>query len=147
MTSANRLLAEAIGTFWIVFAGCGSAVLGSAFPHLGIGVYGVSIAFGLTVVTMLYAIGHVSGGHLNPAVSIGLMIAKRFPAREGSRLHCRASGGGDPRCRRALSHRQRAGRLRAGRLRLQRVWRALPGWLFTAGRVLRRSGTHVHVPY
>ena len=74
----NRLAAEFLGTFWLVLGGCGSAVLAAAFPGLGIGFAGVALAFGLTVVTMAYAVGHVSGGHFNPAVSIGLVAAGRF---------------------------------------------------------------------
>src|ERR1700750_2959274 len=80
MSMSRRTAAEFLGTFWLVFGGCGSAVLAAAFPQVGIGLLGVSLAFGLTVLTMAYAVGRGSGGHFTPAVTVGLFTARRIPA-------------------------------------------------------------------
>jgi len=94
MTLPKRAFAEFLGTFWLVFAGCGSAVLAAGFPGMGIGFLGVSLAFGLSVLTMAYAIGHISGCHLNPAVSIGLVVGRRFPLHDlGAYIVAQVAGG------------------------------------------------------
>jgi aquaporin Z len=94
MPLSKRAIAEFFGTFWLVFGGCGAAVLAAGFPTVGIGFAGVALAFGLTVLTMAFAIGHISGCHLNPAVSLGLVVGKRFPASElGAYVVAQVAGG------------------------------------------------------
>ena len=118
----SKLSAEFIGTFWLVLGGCGSAVLAAAFPNVGIGLLGVSLAFGLTVLSGAYALGPISGGHFNPAVSVGLWAGGRFPARASPALHRGAGRRRDRRCRRAVCHRQRESGLQSRRrLRRQRI--------------------------
>src|SRR4029434_6281986 len=125
----RKLAAEFFGTFWLVLGGCGSAVLAAAFPEVGIGLLGVSLAFGLTVVTMAYAIGHISGCHLNPAVSIGLWAAGRLPGEKLLgyvlfQLLGAIVGGGalrDCKWQARFQHCQW--------LRHQRLWRTLAGWI------------------
>ena len=119
MSLFKRSATELVGTFWLVLGGCGSAVLAAAFPEVGIGLLGVSLAFGLTVLTMAFAIGHISGCHLNPAVSLGLVVGGRFPAKElPAYIIAQVIGGGD--CSRpAVLHCQRQTRFRTGR----RAWR------------------------
>ena len=143
----SKLSAEFIGTFWLVLGGCGSAVLAAAFPAVGIGLLGVSLAFGLTVLSGAYALGPISGGHFNPAVSVGLWAGGRFPGA----LLLPYSRGASPwwhrRRRRAVLHRERPrGFQPRRRIRLQRLRRALTGRIFACGGARVRSRDDVHVP-
>ena len=114
----KKLAAEFIGTFWLVLGGCGSAVLAAAFPDVGIGLLGVAFAFGLTVLTMAYAIGHISGCHLNPAVSVGLAVGGRFKASELIPYIVAQVLGAIAAAARPVFHRERQGRVRSQR----RAW-------------------------
>ena len=143
----SKLSAEFIGTFWLVLGGCGSAVLAAAFPDVGIGLLGVSLAFGLTVVTGAYALGPISGGHFNPAVSVGLWTGGRFPAALLLPYIVAQVAWRHRRRGRAVPHRERQGGFQPRRrIRLQRLRRALTGRIFDGGGPGVRSRDDVHVP-
>ncbi len=136
----SKLSAEFIGTFWLVLGGCGSAVLAAAFPDVGIGLLGVSLAFGLTVLTGAYALGPISGGHFNPAVSVGLWAGGRFPAALLLPYIVAQVARRRRRRRRAVSHRERPRGFQPRRgVRLQRLRRALTGRVFACGGARVRS--------
>ncbi len=147
MSLSKRALAEFLGTFWLVFGGCGSAVLAAAFPQLGIGFYGVALAFGLTVLTMAYAIGHISGCHLNPAVSLGLVAGRRFPTAELlpyviAQVLGGILGAGSTLCNREWETGIRYQR----RLRIERIRCTLTGGLFPCLMLYRGSGADLLLP-
>ena len=148
MPLSKRAVAEFIGTFWLVFGGCGSAVLAAAFPGLGIGFVGVALAFGLTVLTMAFAIGHVSGCHLNPAVSVGLVVGKRFPISELPAYVIAQVLGGVAGSAVLYTHRDRQSRVRSvRRICLQWLRRAFSRRLQPGCMPDRRSGADVYVSH
>jgi glycerol uptake facilitator-like aquaporin len=135
---AKRIAAECLGTFWLVLGGCGSAVISATFPQVGIGLVGVSLAFGLTVVTMAYAVGHISGGHFNPAVTVGLFTARRIPAAHVL-PYVLAQLVGAIVAAAILRERQAWLQPRCQRLGRQRLWRSFPWRLFACLRICRRG--------
>ena len=154
MSLVRKSAAECVGTFWLVFGGCGSAVLASRFLdpanagiNLGIGLVGVSLAFGLTVLTMAYAIGHISGCHLNPAVSTGLLVAGRFHVKDWRPYVAAQLLGGDRGLDGPVRDRQRQGGFQSGRrLCGQRLRPAFARRLFPDGRPHRRGRADVLLP-
>ena len=143
---SEKLAAEFLGTFWLVLGGCGSAVLAANFPGGGIGLAGVALAFGFTVLTGVYALGPISGGHFNPAVSFGLS-AGTLPGLSTSALCDCASRGGHTRRRCAIPYRQRqAGLQPAGRLRFEWLWRSLARQVQLCSVSDHRSRHDIHVP-
>ena len=143
MSLGKRCGAEFFGTFWLVFGGCGSAVLAAAFPQLGIGFAGVALAFGLTLLTMAYAIGHISGCHINPAVSVGLWAGGRFPVSElVPYIVAQVLGGAAASTVLYFIASGKPG-FELGRIRVQRICRAFAGWILAWGMSAGGDCSHV----